>query len=45
MAWTERYTLEMAAILEPYRVYWMEEVLPPNDYVGFGRLRKSIRRR
>ncbi len=42
MAWTERYTLEMAEMLEPYRVYWMEEVLPPHDYEGFGRLRRQI---
>ncbi len=42
MAWTERYTLEMAELLEPYRVYWMEECLPPHDYAGFGRLRKKI---
>jgi L-rhamnonate dehydratase len=42
MAWTERYTLEMASMLEPYRVYWMEEVLPSYDYAAFGRLRKSI---
>jgi L-rhamnonate dehydratase len=43
MAWTERYTIEMAEMLEPYRVYWMEEVLQPHDYAGFGRLRKTIR--
>ena len=43
MAWTERYTIEMAQMLEPYRVYWMEEVLQPHDYAGFGRLRKTIR--
>lgn len=43
MAWTERYTLEMAALLEPHRIYWMEEVLQPHDYAGFGRLRKAIR--
>ena len=43
MAWTERYTLEMAGLLEPYRVYWMEEVLQPHDYEGFGRLSKQIK--
>ncbi len=43
MAWTERYTLEMAEILAPFRVYWMEEVLQPHDYSGFGRLRKAIK--
>jgi len=42
MAWTERYTLEMAELFEPYRVYWMEECLQPHDYEGFGRLREKI---
>src|SRR6266849_912426 len=37
MAWTERYTLEMAELLEPYKVYWMEECLQTHDYAGFGR--------
>ncbi len=43
MAWTERYTLEMAEMLEPYRVYWMEECLQPHDYEGFGRLNAQIK--
>lgn len=43
MAWTERYTLEMAEMLAPYRVYWMEEVLQPHDYAGFGRLNTQIK--
>ena len=43
MAWTERYTLEIAEMLAPYRVYWMEECLPPHDYAGFGRLNAQIK--
>ena len=43
MAWTERYTLEMAEMFVPYRVYWMEECLPPHDYAGFGRLNAAIK--
>jgi len=43
MAWTERYTLEMAELVAPYRVYWMEECLQPHDYAGFGRLNAQIR--
>jgi L-rhamnonate dehydratase len=43
MSWTEQYTLEMAQMLGPYRVYWMEEVLQPHDYEGFGRLREAIK--
>ena len=42
MAWTERYTIEMAEMLAPYRLYWIEEALPPHDYKGFGRLRKAV---
>jgi len=43
MALTERYTIELAEMLEPYRVYWMEECLPPDDYEGFGRLSAAIK--
>jgi L-rhamnonate dehydratase len=43
MSWTERYAIEMAEMLAPYRTYWMEECLPPYDYAGFGRLRESIK--
>ena len=43
MAFTERYTLELAESIEPYRVYWMEECLPPDDYAGFGRLNSQIK--
>ncbi len=43
MAWTERYTIEMAEMLAPYRVYWMEEVLQPHDYAGFGRLNTQLK--
>ncbi len=43
MSWTERYTIEMAEMVAPYRVYWMEEVLQPHDYAGFGRLNEQIK--
>ncbi len=43
MSWTEEYTIEMCQMLEPYRVYWVEEVLQPHDYAGFGRLRAAIK--
>ncbi len=42
MAFTEAYTEELAARLEPYRVYWMEECLMPDDYAGMGRLNAKI---
>ena len=43
MAWTERYTIEIAEMFAPYRVYWMEECLQPHDYAGFGRLNAAIK--
>jgi L-rhamnonate dehydratase len=43
MSWNERYTFEMAELVAPYRVYWMEEVLQPHDYAGFGRLNAAIK--
>jgi len=43
MAWTERYTIEIAEMMAPYRVYWMEECLQPHDYAGFGRLHAAIK--
>jgi L-rhamnonate dehydratase len=43
MSWTEQYTLEMADLLGPYRVYWMEECLQPHDYEGFGRLHAELK--
>jgi L-rhamnonate dehydratase len=43
MSWTERYTIEMAEMVAPLRVYWMEECLQPHDYEGFGRLSAAIK--
>jgi L-rhamnonate dehydratase len=43
MALTERYTIELCEAFAPYRIYWMEECLIPDDYEGFGRLRQQIK--
>src|SRR5262249_43501799 len=43
MAFTEAYALDLAKRLEPYRVYWMEECVMPDDYVGMGRVNAQIR--
>ena len=43
MALTEDYTAEFAEMVAPYRMYWMEECLPPDDYAGFGRLRQRVK--
>ena len=43
MSWTEKYAIDMADMLAPYRIYWMEECLQPHDYAGFGRLREAVK--
>ncbi|MBJ42846.1 MAG: L-rhamnonate dehydratase [Planctomycetaceae bacterium] len=43
MSLTESYTEQLAARLAPYDVYWMEECLMPDDYVGMGRLNAKIK--
>ena len=43
MAFDERYTVEFAEMLAPYRIYWLEECLPPDDYEGFGRLNAQVK--
>jgi L-rhamnonate dehydratase len=43
MALNEQYTIELAEMVAPHRVYWMEECLPPHDFEGFGRLRAAIK--
>jgi L-rhamnonate dehydratase len=42
MAFTEEYTEQLAARLAPFRVYWMEECLMPDDYAGMGRVKAKI---
>jgi L-rhamnonate dehydratase len=42
MGLTEIYTLQLAEILAPYRIFFMEEVLPPHDYAGFARLKAKL---
>ena len=43
MALTEDYSIEFAEMVEPYRVYWMEECLPPDEYGGFRRIHERIK--
>ncbi len=43
MALSEPYTVELAEAVAPYKVYWLEEVLQPDDYAGFGRLNEQIK--
>jgi L-rhamnonate dehydratase len=43
MALTEEYTIQLAEAVAPYRIYWMEECLQPDDYEGFGRVSAAIK--
>ncbi len=42
MAWNVEYTLRMARLLEPFRVRWLEECLPPDDYDGYAEITAKI---
>lgn len=42
MAWDVEYTLQMADLLRPYRVRWMEECLLPDDYNGYAELTRRV---
>ena len=35
------YALEFARAVEPYRLYWIEEALHPDDFEGYDRLRAA----
>ncbi len=38
MAWNVDYTLRMAREMRPFRVRWIEESLPPDDYEGYAEI-------
>ena len=42
MAWNVEYTVRMAHLLEPHRIRWIEECLPPDDYDGYAHLTRTI---
>lgn len=37
-AWDAKTTIRRAQLFEPYRLFWIEEPLRPEDYVGYGRV-------
>lgn len=41
-AQTVPYTIELARAIEPLKVRWLEECLPPDDYDGYAQLKRSI---
>jgi L-rhamnonate dehydratase len=42
MGWDVAYTMEMAKMLEPYRLSWIEEPLMPHDIDGYAYLSKNL---
>jgi len=42
MAWNVEYTIRIAQLLAPYRIRWIEECLPPDDYDGYAHLTRTI---
>lgn len=43
MGLNENYTLELVQMMTPYRLYWVEEALPPHDYAGYARLKAKLK--
>eukprot|EP01114_Cavostelium_apophysatum_P014321 TRINITY_DN3682_c0_g1_i1.p1 TRINITY_DN3682_c0_g1~~TRINITY_DN3682_c0_g1_i1.p1 ORF type:complete len:428 (-),score=87.41 TRINITY_DN3682_c0_g1_i1:17-1300(-) len=43
MSLTVQYTIELARILEPLNVRWIEEFLPPDDYDGYSQVRQAVK--
>ena len=41
MALTVPYTIDLANALRPFRVRWIEEPLPPDDYDGHARIKEA----
>ena len=42
MALTLPYAIELAKALEPYKLHWIEECLPPDDYDGYAALKAAV---
>lgn len=42
MAWDVEYSAKMADLLAPYRIKWIEEALPPDDYSGYASLNRKV---
>jgi len=42
MSLTLPYAIELARALEPYKLLWIEECLPPDDYDGYAALKAAV---
>jgi L-alanine-DL-glutamate epimerase-like enolase superfamily enzyme len=38
LAWDAKTTIRRAQLFEPFRLFWIEEPLHPDDYAGYGRV-------
>jgi L-rhamnonate dehydratase len=38
LAWDAKTTIRRARLFEPYRLFWIEEPLPPDDYAGYAKV-------
>jgi L-alanine-DL-glutamate epimerase-like enolase superfamily enzyme len=41
LAWDAKTTIRRAALFEPYRLFWIEEPLHPDDYAGYGKVSRA----
>ena len=41
LAWDVKTTIRRAQLFEPYRLFWIEEPLHPDDYAGYGRVSRA----
>jgi L-rhamnonate dehydratase len=42
MAWTVPYTLKMYDRIRQYKIEWLEEPVPPDDYEGYAEIRRRV---
>ena len=42
MALTVPYTIQLARALQPYKLKWIEEFLPPDDYDGYSEVKQAL---
>ncbi|MBP1849305.1 mandelate racemase/muconate lactonizing enzyme family protein [Rhizobium halophytocola] len=41
LTWDAKTTIRRAQLFEPYRLFWIEEPLHPDDYAGYGKVSRA----
>jgi len=41
LAWDAKTTIRRARLFEPYKLFWIEEPLHPDDYAGYGKVSRA----